>query len=72
MIYFAKAIVCGTIIKQSCCVPENNGDLLNTALSMCEKTSIFYRGDLQLCISLSVTLVRNYANYHIELLLIRG
>lgn len=47
MICFVKAIVCETIIKQSCGVPENHGGLLNTALSMCEKTSMFWRSDVQ-------------------------
>lgn len=41
MLYFAKAIVCGAIIKQSCVMPDDGGDFLNAALSMCEKASIF-------------------------------
>lgn len=47
MIYLAKAIVCGAIIKQSCVMSDDGRDFLNTSLSMCEKKSIFYRGDEQ-------------------------
>lgn len=46
MICFAKAIVCGVITKQSRVMPDDSEDFLNASLSRCEKTSIFYRGDV--------------------------
>lgn len=42
MICFAKAIVCGAITKQSCVMSDDGRDFLNTSLSMCQKTSIFF------------------------------